>query len=305
MSDNRINPASADRKNPYADLGPRDPQSVNASPPVSAPPAASEYPNPLAQAPKAGANPWASPPSYQPRGTTVNPWATPKASTARQSATQQPTVPQFPASQPTTPQPALPQSAGPQYQVPRPTTPTQQWNQNGVQIPQQGPRPKRRWVMALVVGIIALLVGFAMGESSAKQETQAQIDDLWAENYELRTELDDSESRVEDLQQQLEGESDSSSSPADPNSLDPWWDFGSDAAGTQGFPGDGVYMVGFSIEPGTYSTGARVGCVWTRVSGDYAIEDVGGTADTPTEVVIEPSDLAFMTSGCEDWVRVD
>lgn len=299
MSDNRINPASADRKNPYADLGPRDPQAANtppgantvtASPPVSAPPIAGAYPNPLAQAPSQGPNPWVTPPSYPPQVTQVNPWASPAPTKARKPAVPQPLTPQYAASAP-------------------------QWNQDPAQPMQSAQpmqlvqRPKRRWVMALVVGIIALLIGFAMGESSAKQEARAQIDDLWAENYDLRNELDDRDSQIEALRQQLQGETGSSSSPpqaspADPYSLDPWWDFGSNAAGTEGFPGDGVYMVGFSIEAGTYATGGREGCLWTRVTGDYSIEDVSGIGETATEVVIDPSDLAFMTSGCEDWVRV-
>lgn len=300
MSDNRINPANADSKNPYADLGPHDPQ-----PPVNAAPAAGPYPNPLTETPGQVTAPRVSPPSYPPQGSPANPWASPAAETwggqthASQTPVSQTRVPQTPVSQ----DPLPPNSAFPSSET------ASHWGQNvpyAGQPTQAMPRPKRRWVLALVVAIVALLIGFAMGESTAKQEAQAQIDDLWAENYNLRSELDDRASQIEALRQQLAGEADSSSSPspADPYSLDPWWNFGSDAEGTEGFPGDGVYMVGIEIEAGTYATAGREGCVWTRVTGDFSVEDVSGTGESPTEVVIDPSDLAFLSTGCEDWVRV-
>ena len=70
--------------------------------------------------------------------------------------------------------------------------------------------------------------------------------------------------------------------------------------------GDGSYVVGRHIEPGTYRAGASDGCYWARLSG------FGGTLDEiianeftfdSTVVTIGAGDLGFQSEGCGSWSR--
>jgi hypothetical protein len=79
-------------------------------------------------------------------------------------------------------------------------------------------------------------------------------------------------------------------------------------------PGEGTYLVGSEITPGTYrSPGAKKGffefCSYTRLrdtsGGSGAMIDMGtANANEPMIVTIAPSDGAFKSSGCEDWTRI-
>ncbi|WP_280271951.1 hypothetical protein [Nocardia wallacei] len=73
-------------------------------------------------------------------------------------------------------------------------------------------------------------------------------------------------------------------------------------------PGDGTYVVGVDIQPGTYRTAGpadgRYGCYWERA------KNLDGTVDSiiandygkgATTVRISSSDVAFKTSGCSSW----
>jgi hypothetical protein len=68
--------------------------------------------------------------------------------------------------------------------------------------------------------------------------------------------------------------------------------------------GDGTYVVGMTIQPGTWVTGGGPDCVWLRLArvGGGA-EDViaSGRPSGSAEVRIEPTDAAFETYGCR-WV---
>lgn len=79
-------------------------------------------------------------------------------------------------------------------------------------------------------------------------------------------------------------------------------------------PGDGTFLVGTEVQPGTYrSTGAKEGffefCSWTRLrdtTGNSGSTIAFGTANAnePMIVTIQPSDAAFKTSGCEPFVKI-
>lgn len=76
--------------------------------------------------------------------------------------------------------------------------------------------------------------------------------------------------------------------------------------------GDGKYVVGEDIEPGTYKTaGAEDGvfryCYWERqknTDGDFNSIITNGGGDGPTTVTIKNSDGAFQTQGCKTWQKV-
>ncbi|MCT7351309.1 hypothetical protein N4P33_03880 [Streptomyces sp. 15-116A] len=76
-------------------------------------------------------------------------------------------------------------------------------------------------------------------------------------------------------------------------------------------PGDGTFVVGEDIEPGTYRTSgpddaAIPSCYWARLSGTSGELDeiiANGNTEGPTTVTISASDEAFQTSGCEPWKK--
>jgi len=74
-------------------------------------------------------------------------------------------------------------------------------------------------------------------------------------------------------------------------------------------PGDGTYIIGTDIQPGTYRTSGPASdgdnCYWERD------KDLNGTVDSiiannnssgPQTVHISATDAAFQTDGCAGWV---
>lgn len=73
--------------------------------------------------------------------------------------------------------------------------------------------------------------------------------------------------------------------------------------------GEGTWVVGSDIPAGTYRTAGPLAdnCYFARLkdtSGDFASIIVNGTPPGPTTLTIKPKDGAFLTSGCQPWVRV-
>ncbi|MFM1727501.1 hypothetical protein ABI214_06525 [Prescottella soli] len=72
---------------------------------------------------------------------------------------------------------------------------------------------------------------------------------------------------------------------------------------------DGVYRVGFDVQPGTYTTagawpGGLLPCTWSRIKelplgGIATIEH--GNSFGPVTVTIEPGDDGFIATGCRSW----
>ncbi|MEU6230453.1 twin-arginine translocation signal domain-containing protein [Streptomyces sp. NPDC047042] len=78
-----------------------------------------------------------------------------------------------------------------------------------------------------------------------------------------------------------------------------------------GIPGDGTYVVGSDIKPGTYrSEGPQGGlvtdCYWARLSSTSGeAKDIIANANTggQTTVTIAATDKAFTTTGCKAWKK--
>ena len=74
--------------------------------------------------------------------------------------------------------------------------------------------------------------------------------------------------------------------------------------------GDGVYLVGAEVLPGTYETRNAAGgpCVWSRLSG-FKGTDFERIATVVSEgaafVTVLESDVGFRSSGCETWRRLE
>jgi len=77
-------------------------------------------------------------------------------------------------------------------------------------------------------------------------------------------------------------------------------------------PGDGTYVVGQDIRPGTYRTDGPQGglitdCYWARLSSTSGnSQDIIANGDTKgqTAVTIASTDKAFTTRGCKPWKKV-
>ena len=82
-------------------------------------------------------------------------------------------------------------------------------------------------------------------------------------------------------------------------------------SGTAVRSGDGDYLVGRELAPGTYRTpGATAGeyCMWERRSGASGrateILAAQGAYSGPLVVTIEPTDVLFRTRGCHTFERI-
>lgn len=74
-------------------------------------------------------------------------------------------------------------------------------------------------------------------------------------------------------------------------------------------PGDGTFIVGSDIEPGTYksATPDSGNCYWARLRDDKNTLNsilANNNSSGPSVVTIRSSDAIFEDSGCNDWVRV-
>lgn len=72
-------------------------------------------------------------------------------------------------------------------------------------------------------------------------------------------------------------------------------------------PGDGTFLVGSEIKPGTYRTKAGDACYWARssgTSGDIGDIIANGNPRGSTVVTIKPTDKSFQTAYCAEWVPV-
>ncbi|MEU8622071.1 hypothetical protein [Streptomyces sp. NPDC048623] len=83
-----------------------------------------------------------------------------------------------------------------------------------------------------------------------------------------------------------------------------------DAAAAAEIPGDGVFLVGKDIQPGTYRSDGKdnVLCYWARLSdttGELGDIVANGNAEGQVIVKINPNDKAFQTSDCKPWQKID
>lgn len=70
------------------------------------------------------------------------------------------------------------------------------------------------------------------------------------------------------------------------------------------FDGDGTFVVGEDIQPGTYRNAGSSGCYWARLSGlsgEFGDIITNGVGDGPQVVQIAADDAAFDTSRCGTW----
>ena len=71
--------------------------------------------------------------------------------------------------------------------------------------------------------------------------------------------------------------------------------------------GDGTFLVNKDIQSGTYKSSGSGSCYWARLRGTGGqLDDIiaNNDGDGQAVVTIEPSDVAFKSSGCGSWTKV-
>jgi len=72
--------------------------------------------------------------------------------------------------------------------------------------------------------------------------------------------------------------------------------------------GEGAYIVGTDIEPGTYRSSGSSGCYYARLrnfTADLNSIIANGNTDTSTVVTIKPTDVGFESLDCGTWTRLE
>lgn len=78
------------------------------------------------------------------------------------------------------------------------------------------------------------------------------------------------------------------------------------AAADEGF-GDGTFIVGIDISPGTWRTPAGTQCYWARLRGfGGSLDDIiaNDNARGSAVVTIQPSDQGFTSRRCGTWTKI-
>ncbi len=120
--------------------------------------------------------------------------------------------------------------------------------------------------------------------ASEKADAQDQIDSLRDEAAEARADVRRERRKLERLQGEVDGVQ--------------------DQIARNTVPGDGTYVVGEDIDPGTYRADASPGCYWARLrSLDTSDIIDNDNADGPVVIEVLPSDRALELSGCADFKK--
>lgn len=173
------------------------------------------------------------------------------------------------------------------------------------------PKSKRRVpLLALILtGAGALVLGLLVGTASAgaasnSTQLQKKISQQSNEIGELKKTVADGHAQTEKIAQD-KAALDKRGADLDKRSQDLTTQ--EKQVGANTIPGDGVYLVGKDIQPGTYRNEASAGCYWARLSGttgsfeeSLANDNVSGQA----LVTITGTDVAFKSSRCGKWTLV-
>ena len=72
--------------------------------------------------------------------------------------------------------------------------------------------------------------------------------------------------------------------------------------------GDGTYIVGTDIDPGTYRNSGSAGCYYVRLSGfthDFSNIIANQNTDAQAVVTIAPTDARFQSKRCGTWTNIE
>ena len=186
------------------------------------------------------------------------------------------------------------------------------------------PKRRRRWLWPLLC-IVALLVGAGIGVVGAQADPTTspeyrQLADARDQAVSSNEQLQSLNSRLQDEVTAAEtavGEIDDRTAALDQRDTEIAARETAVAAREEAvtatelaieegtIPGNGIFLVGTDVQPGTYR-GGGAGCYWARL-GDVGGEDIitNYLGDGPTVVEIKSGDVAFETNDCDDWTLVN
>jgi hypothetical protein len=179
---------------------------------------------------------------------------------------------------------------------------TDSYQQAPVPIAEKPPKVRRRIPLGAGIGIAAgalvlgIIIGSASGHAAPTNVSglKDQVSDLKSSNSTLQGQV---ESLTAD-KAQLQSDNDQLTLDAAK---------AADTAAANTIPGDGTYLVGTDIKPGTYRSIDNSGCYWERdksADGSFGSIIANDNVDGQGVVTIKSSDKVFTSSGCSDWKRV-
>jgi hypothetical protein len=149
--------------------------------------------------------------------------------------------------------------------------------------------------MPLLILFFALLLPLAVancGEPSREEQAGKTLSQLNAEIRDARAELARINSEISDQQTRL------TELKADVGKAET-------EAAKNTIAGEGTFVVGTDIRPGTYRAAAQEGCYWARLSSLDTSDIIDNdNANGLVVVQILPSDKAFTTNRCAEFHRV-
>lgn len=201
-----------------------------------------------------------------------------------------------------------------------PSWPTAQAGPAGpVGTPKRPKRPwyRRTWVVALVAGILGIVIGAAAGSSSSSGSSTAispaarrQIDAARGAQQQAESERDQARDALNAAQSDLTTRKAAlDKRKSDLDARERKITDAEKAAKANSFGGDGIYLVGTDIQPGTYKAQpSPSGNCYTEVDRnlDGGLDSIMNNNNTSGPVVLSvPSTAkAVKVSGCGDFQKV-
>lgn len=181
---------------------------------------------------------------------------------------------------------------------PRPATPPPAGPAHHAQ-PKKSGTPS--WVWIVGAAALALVIGIGIGAASGSASTKEDIKQAESSQGSTAAELDETEQQLNDRaaeldQRQADLEAREAAVTATEQQIE---------ANT--IPGEGTFLVGSDIQPGTYRSVDNSGCYWQRssdTSGSFEGIIANGNVEGQAVVTIDSSDVAFTTNRCNDWTKV-
>lgn len=169
--------------------------------------------------------------------------------------------------------------------------------------PGQPARSRRRWLTYGAVALVSLFVGVGIGAGSGSADTVEETADTKAAPRPTVTvtETETAEAEApepgptvtETVTETVTAEPKKTKKPGPATT----------------FPGEGEYLVGEDIKPGTYKTAGsedELGCYWERAknaSGEFGSIIANNILNGPGRVTLNKGEY-FKTNRCQEWKKV-
>ncbi len=189
-----------------------------------------------------------------------------------------------------------------QYQPPGPPhgmPPQQHWGMQPGQPPQKKPFWQRKWVQITGTALLAFTVGAGMAGTETTTTTTTAAGEPQPAPTVTVTAKAKPAPRVTVTAKAKPAPTVTVTAKAEAPPEN-------EGGGSTTFEGDGTFVVGEDIQPGTYRTKGGDLCYWARLknlSGDFGAIIANNAGDGPQVVTISSSDKGFETNNCGTWSK--